>query len=134
MWRRILILLGLLSILAGYWTDNPTRHNTFIPLTSMEIIPIDELMADKTVNRSRIVDDFSGAFSRDITSEVTWVIENDALATVSNDAGRGGVVTALALRETQVTAMFWQKGLLRTRQRFPPRMRWMARRCPPQLC
>jgi len=72
-----------------------------------------ESMADKTVNQYRAIGDFSGAFTRDITTEVAWIIENNTVAIVSNDTGSEGLVTALSPGETSITAMYedvWQSG------------------------
>ena len=103
---HIIILLGLLLQVAGCWTDDPTRHNTFTPITSIKVTPAYEFMADKTVNQYRAVGDFSGSYTRDITSEVTWIIEDDAIATVSNDTGTEGLVSALSPGETTITAVY----------------------------
>jgi hypothetical protein len=103
---RIIFLSFLLLVLSGCWTDDPTRHNTFIPITAMEVTATYESMADQTVNQYKAVGDFSGAFTRDITAEVTWIIEDDAIAAVSNDRGHEGLVTAISPGETVITAMY----------------------------
>jgi len=63
-------------------------------------------MANQTVNQYRAIGDFSGAFTRDITTEVSWSIENENIASVSNDTGSQGLVTALAPGDTSVVAMY----------------------------
>jgi hypothetical protein len=103
---RIFILSCLLFIVAGCSTDDPTRHNTFIPLTAMEVSGTYQTMASQTVNQYRAVGDFSGTFTRDITTEVSWSIEDSTIATVSNETGSQGLVTALAPGETSVIAFY----------------------------
>ena len=103
---RIMLLSCLLLVFTGCWTDDPTRHNTFVPITSMEVTGAYETMAEKTVNQYRAVGDFSGDFTRDITTEVTWIIEDDTIASVSNATGSEGLVTALSPGETLITAMY----------------------------
>ena len=101
-----IILACLLFVLFGCSTDDPTRYNTFIPLTSIEVTGTYQSMANQTVNQYRAIGDFSGAFTRDITTEVSWSIENENIASVSNDTGSQGLVTALAPGDTSVVAMY----------------------------
>ena len=103
---RLAVLSCLIIVTAGCSADDPTRPNTFIPLTSIEITATYESMADKTVNQYRAIGDFSGTFTRDITTEVSWRIENKRIATVNNDAGSEGLVTALSPGETAVIAIY----------------------------
>ncbi len=103
---RITILSCLLLVVVGCSTEDPTRHNTFIPLTSITVSGAYQSMADQTVNQYTAIGDFSGAFTRDITTEVAWTIENNAIALVSNDTGSEGLVTALSPGETSITAMY----------------------------
>jgi hypothetical protein len=103
---RTILLSSMLFLLSGCWTDDPTQHNTFIPLTSIEVRATYQSMADKTVNQYTAIGDFSGSFTRDITGEVSWVIENNTVAEVSNAAGSEGLVTALSPGETSITANY----------------------------
>ena len=103
---RIILLSCLLLVLSGCWTDEPTRNNTFIPLTSIEVSATYQSMADNTVNQYTAMGDFSGSLTRDITAEVTWAIENNTIADVSNAAGSEGLVTALSPGETTITANY----------------------------
>ena len=103
---RCIIFACLLAVLAGCSADDPTRHNTYIPLTAIEIIPAYEQMADQTVNQYKAVGDFSGAFTRDITGEVAWTIADNSVASVSNQSGSEGLVTALKPGETSIEASY----------------------------
>jgi len=100
-----IILACLLFVLFGCSTDDPTRHNTFIPLTSIEVTGTYQTMANHTENQYRAIGDYSGAFTRDITQEVTWSIDNVVIASVGTATGSEGLVTALAPGETSVIAM-----------------------------
>jgi hypothetical protein len=103
---RMIILFFLFLVAGGCSTDDPTRQNTFIPLTSVEVIATYQSMADKTVNQYRAIGYFSGRFTRDITSEVSWSIADNTIATVSNVTGSKGIVTALLPGETSITAFY----------------------------
>ena len=106
MWLRIIILSCLIFVVAGCSTDDPTRHNTFVPLTSIEITAEYDSMANMTVNQYTAIGDFSGAFTRDITAEVSWRTGNKKIATVSTSTGSEGLVTAISPGETTVTAIY----------------------------
>ena len=103
---RIILLSCLLLVLSGCWTDETTRSNTFIPLTSIEVSATYQSMANNTVNQYTAMGDFSGSLTRDITAEVTWAVENNTIADVSNAAGSEGLVTALSPGETTITANY----------------------------
>ena len=101
---RIAVLFLILFFLAGCSSDDPTRNNTYIPLTSIEVSGTYDVMADKTVNQYTAVGNFSGQFIRDITDEVSWRSQNRKIASVSNSGGSEGLVTAEAPGETIVEA------------------------------
>lgn len=101
-----IVLSCLLLLVAGCSADDPTRSNTFVPLTSIEVTGTYASMADKTINQYKAIGDFSGAFTRDITTEVSWRIENKKIASVSNAIGSEGQVTALLPGETSVIAVY----------------------------
>lgn len=106
LWLHIIVCCGLLLSLCGCSADDPTRSNTFVPLTSIEVTGTYTSMAAQTVNQYRATGDFSGAFTRDITDEVAWRIENKKIASVSSDTGSEGLVTALLAGETTVVAIY----------------------------
>lgn len=97
----------MMFLLAGCSTDDPTRSNTFAPLTSIEVSGTYEIMANKTVNQYTAVGDFSGQFTREITNEVSWRIAKTKrkIAEVSNEEGSKGLVTAVSPGETILTAL-----------------------------
>jgi len=101
---HLIIICCLFLVLFGCSTDDPTRHNTFIQLTSIEVSGTYQTMANQTVNQYRAIGDFSGAFTRDITQEASWITDNVFIASVNN--GMAGLVTAIAPGETSVTAWY----------------------------
>jgi hypothetical protein len=103
---RTILLSCLLLLAAGCSTDDPTRHNTFIPLTSIEVTGAYDSMAVHTVNQYTAIGDFSGSFTRDITTEVSWGIADESIASASNDTGSQGLVTGVSPGETSVIAMY----------------------------
>jgi hypothetical protein len=100
------IQVFFLFLLVGCSSDDPTRNNTFVPLTSIEVSGTYETMADQTINPYVAIGNFSGSFTRDITTEVIWGIEDGNIASVSNDNVWDGLVTALMPGETSVTATY----------------------------
>ena len=106
MWLRITVSCLILLFLVGCSADNPTRHNTYAPLTSISVSGKYDVMANKTVNQYTAIGNFSGQFTRDITDEVSWSIQNTAIAEVSNIEGSEGLVTANSPGETIVEASF----------------------------
>jgi uncharacterized protein YjdB len=103
---RLIILFILSLLLSGCSTDDPSRQNTFIPLTSIEVTGTYDSMAPQTTNQYRAIGDFSGVFTRDISTEVSWGIENENIATVDTETGSEGLVTALTPGETTITAWY----------------------------
>ena len=101
---RITVLCLILFFFAGCSADNPTRHNTYAPLTSISVSGTYDVMANKTVNQYTATGNFSGQFTRDITDVVSWRTENTGIALVSNSGGSEGLVTAEAPGETMVEA------------------------------
>ena len=101
---RFTFLFLLLFFLAGCSSDDPTRNNSYIPLTSISVSGTYDVMANRTVNQYTAVGNFSGQFIRDITDEVSWRIENRKIGSVSNSGGSEGLVTAEAPGETIVEA------------------------------
>ena len=106
MWLRNTFLCLILLLLVSCSADNPTRHNTFVPLTSISVTGTYDVMADGTVNQYKAIGNFSGQFTRDITDEVSWSMQNTAIAEVSNIEGSEGLVTANSPGETTVEASF----------------------------
>ena len=103
---RLIISFCLLLLLFGCSTDDATRNNTFVPLTSIEVSGTYEFMANKTINQYRAIGNFSGLFTRDITTEVSWRIKERRIAVASNETGSQGLVTALSPGETNVYAIY----------------------------
>jgi len=103
---RITVLCLIIFFLVGCSADNPTRHNTYAPLTSISVNGTYDVMADGTVNQYTAIGNFSGQFTRDITDEVSWSMQNTAIAEVSNIEGSEGLVTANSPGETIVEASF----------------------------
>ena len=66
------IFIFLLLVLLGCSDATPTRFNDFTPLTSMEITAVPASIAKKTSARLTVIGNFSGLFTRDITSQVVF--------------------------------------------------------------
>jgi hypothetical protein len=77
MLRLICSGVALLLLLAGC-TETPTRNNDFAPLTSIQIVPADpsvaanRAIAVNTSTKLKVIGNFSGQFTRDITDQAAW--------------------------------------------------------------
>ena len=78
--------LAVLLVSGCGWNGTPTRHNDFIPLTSIKIlaavpaIEASHTIAALTSTKLTVIGDFSGIFTRDITDQVTWSSSNTPVA------------------------------------------------------
>lgn len=68
-WPGIVLLLMLTGCGSG---GTPTRENDFTPLTSIEITAVSPAIAEGTSTKITAMGNFSGLFTRDITSKVVW--------------------------------------------------------------
>jgi uncharacterized protein YjdB len=66
-------LLAVLLLSGCGWNGTPTRHNDFVPLTSIEITAVSSTIAANTTTKLSVIGHYSGLFTRDITDQATWV-------------------------------------------------------------
>lgn len=96
----VLRCLGILLLCLTQWgcaeSEDPSRPNTFTPLSDMEIAaPLTTLAAGTSLPLSAL-GNFSGLFTRDVTREVLWTSLDETVATVSNVFPTQGRVTAVS--------------------------------------
>jgi hypothetical protein len=91
LFRLLLILIMIVSGCSG--EKNPTRHNDFTPLTSIEIkvIPATTRLAIGTSIRLSAVGNFSDQFTRDISDEVVWASADPTTVAFVTGGGSGRV-------------------------------------------
>jgi len=83
LWSGFLIML----VLSGCgWDGTPTRLNDFTKLTSLEIVATSPTIAALTSTKLTVKGNFSGIFTRDITSQVTWSTADLTIASFTNTA------------------------------------------------
>jgi len=100
-WSAIL----LFPLLTACGSDNTaTRSNSFLPLTSIEVSSTSAQIANLTSAQLTAVGNFSGQFTRDITTEVAWSSSDPGVATIDNQAGSEGRVTAVSPGTVTLTA------------------------------
>ncbi len=76
-WSGFVIIL----LLSGCgWNGTPTRHNDFVPLTSIEITAVSSTIAANTSTKLTVTGNYSGLFSRDITDQATWSSDTPTVA------------------------------------------------------
>lgn len=79
-------LMSLLVLTGCGGSGTPTRHNDFIPLTSITIVAASpsieatRTIAAKTSTKLQVIGNFSGLFSRDITDQATWATNSPTVA------------------------------------------------------
>lgn len=84
-----LICSGLLMIalLSGCgWDGTPTRHNDMSPPTSIEIVADSATIAVNTSTRLKVVGDYSGQYTLDITDQAVWTSQTPGVASFSSAA------------------------------------------------
>jgi len=102
---RLSVLLLCLCLPVGCGSDNDaTRSNNFLPLTAIEVSSSLSQIANLTSVQLTAIGNFSGQFTRDITAEVAWSSSDPAIATVDNQPGSEGRVTAVAPGTVTLTA------------------------------
>ena len=76
-WSGLLTLL----LLSGCGYDGTTsRVNDFVPLTSIEIVPVYSTIAANTSTKLSVKGNFSGLFTRDITDQAVWSSNSPTVA------------------------------------------------------
>lgn len=85
-WRCI--IAALLLILPACGSDTPTRLNTFTPLTAIVIEADLNALAQGTSTQLIARGNYSGLFTRDITSQVTWSSAQPTVAEFLSSPGR----------------------------------------------
>lgn len=71
--NRLLSGFVFMALLSGCgWDGTATRSNDITPLTSIEIFAESSTIASHTSTRLTAIGNYSGQFSRDITSQVVW--------------------------------------------------------------
>ncbi len=71
----------VILLLCGCGSDEtPTRHNDFIPLTSIEIAPVAPSIAANTSTVLTVTGNFSGQYTRDVTAQAVWSSSSPAVA------------------------------------------------------
>ena len=96
--------VAILLLLSGCgWDGTPTRHNDFIPPTSIEIVANPASIAALTSITLSVKGYFSGSDSRDITDQATWSSNSLTVARFA-DAASPNRVTGLAPGTAILTA------------------------------
>lgn len=104
--KLLLSAFVFMALLSGCgWDGTATRSNDITPLTSIEIFAESSTIASHTSTRLTAIGNFSGQFSRDITSQVVWTsvspavtvnapVPNRVSGQVSGPAAETAVLTA----------------------------------------
>jgi plastocyanin len=74
------------------------------PLTSIILMPRNYSLVSGTAQQLMAMGSYADNTTEDISDEVTWSSSNPAVATVSNAAGTGGLVSTRAAGEATITA------------------------------
>lgn len=98
------LILMLLFLAAGCGADDPTRLNTFTPLTGLAIETENPAIAFGTSNRFSAIGLYSGVFQRDVTDQVVWTSSDPAILSFSDDPDLAGEAAGLSPGEVLVRA------------------------------
>ncbi|WP_129128208.1 Ig-like domain-containing protein [Geomonas oryzae] len=79
MFRLICAAVAIL-LLSSCGTETPTRQNDFTPLTSIQIVAAAPSIAVNTSTKLTVIGNFSGLFTRDVTSQAIWSSTAPAVA------------------------------------------------------
>lgn len=88
MGKWLCIIAALLLVTSGCGSDTPTRLNTFTPLTAIVIEADLNTLAQGTSTQLIARGNYSGLFTRDITSQVTWSSAQPTVADFLSSPGR----------------------------------------------
>lgn len=100
LWSGLFIMLALSG--CG-WNGAPTRHNDFVPLTSIEIVAVSPTIAAHTSTNLTVNGNFSGLFTRDVTDQAVWSSDTPTVADFVT-AGSPNRVTGLSPGTAVLTA------------------------------
>jgi len=77
LWPFLLIMV----LLPGCgWNGTPSRNNDFTPLTSIQIVAVPSTIAAHTSTKLTVIGNFSGLYTRDITSQAVWSSASPTIA------------------------------------------------------
>jgi hypothetical protein len=82
------------------WNGTPTRENDFTPLTSIRIVADYSTIAAHTSTKLKVIGNFSGLFTRDITSQAVWSSGSPTVAgfvTASSPSRVSGLIPGTAV-------------------------------------
>jgi len=92
------------SATSGGVTGDTMLTVTDATLVAIEVSPTDPSIAHGTTQEFTATGVYTDDSTHDLTAEVTWASSNEAVATVSNDAGSKGLAMAAGAGSTTVSA------------------------------
>ncbi|MDO9452743.1 MAG: Ig-like domain-containing protein [Stagnimonas sp.] len=75
-------------------------------VTSVAVTPVNTTLAKGSTGQARATATFSDRSTRDVTAMASWASSSPAVATVSNTDGSRGLVTAVSVGSTNISASF----------------------------
>ena len=93
-----------ISATLGSVVGSTTLTVTAAVLDSIQVTPINPLVAAGRTQPFIAIGTFSDATTQDLTTQVTWVSSDPAVAAISNAAGSQGLATALVPGTTTISA------------------------------
>jgi hypothetical protein len=95
---------AIVDVSDGSFTDTITVQVTAVTLSSITVSSTTPSVPLSLTTQYTAAGSFSDGSTADITDQVTWTVQNPAIASVSNSSGTQGLVTPLATGSTTVVA------------------------------
>ena len=95
---------AVITATSGSVSDSTNLTVLAPALVSIVVTPVDDSIAKGLTLQYTAIGTYTDASTLDITDTVTWSSTNTGIATISNAAGSEGLVDALAIGATKITA------------------------------
>jgi len=103
-------LTNVTAVYQGMFASAPLQVTEAEP-AEMELLPLGMTLALGDSAQLIAVGHYTDEGERDDSEDVTWISDDPAVATVSNEVGRHGVVCAVSQGQTTVTATHVEQGV-----------------------
>jgi trimeric autotransporter adhesin len=97
---------SLISATSGGITGSTTMTVTNATLVSLAVTPQGPSIPAQSIRPFSVVGTYTDNSAQNLTTQATWTSSNQAIATISNNAGSQGWATGVSAGQTTITAAF----------------------------